>query len=54
MLLTPIALYVIFRSRADRVLDSLKNWLARWGNVLIGGILLMFGTLMVLQGFGVL
>jgi hypothetical protein len=54
MLLSPIALYLLFRSHADRILDSLREWLARWGNVLIGGILLMFGVLMVLQGFGVL
>ena len=54
MLLTPIALYAVFRSRADAMLGSFKEWLARWGNVLIGGILLFFGTLMVLQGTGVL
>jgi len=54
MLLTPIALYVAFRSRADPMLGSLREWLARWGNVLIGGILLFFGAVFVLQGFGVL
>ena len=54
MLLTPIVIYVVFRSHADRILGAFKGWLARWGNVMIGGILLMFGVLMLLQGAGVL
>lgn len=50
MLLAPIVIYAVFRSHADRILDGFRGWLVRWGNVMIGGILLMFGALMIVRG----
>lgn len=51
MLALPIAIYVLFRERASRILANLKGFLRKRGNQLVAGVLGLAGSYVIVLGF---
>lgn len=54
MLVAPIVVYVLFQEQAEGALARARDWLACYGNVVVGVILLGFGGVTLLRAAGVM